>query len=157
MPASQAADLPPSAWAEPPSQPTSTLRGPTRSPQFVQSTATCRLTEIIKFLMSQLDYPSTTKFEDDLFIILKSLNFPYEINKSTLRSPNSPHIWPSYLALIHWMVQIASYTNHLLSNSRPFVENNSMHMYALDSYLNYIRGDDDAVEDLDREFIGKLE
>ncbi|KAI9176422.1 hypothetical protein LWI28_002577 [Acer negundo] len=114
------------------------------------------ITEIIKFLMSQLDYPSSTKFEDDLFIILKSLNCPYKINKSTLRSPNSPHNWPSYLALIHWMVQIASYTNHLLSNSRAFLENNSMYTYARDSYLNYIGGDDDAVEDLDREVIGKL-
>ncbi|TXG66601.1 hypothetical protein EZV62_007876 [Acer yangbiense] len=115
------------------------------------------ITEIIKFVMSQLDYPSTTKFEDDLFVILKSLNCPYKINKSTLRSPNSPHNWPSYLALIHWMVQIASFTNQLLSNSRAFVENNSVYMYALGSYLNYIGGDDDAVEDLDREFIGKLE
>ncbi|TXG53887.1 hypothetical protein EZV62_019143 [Acer yangbiense] len=114
------------------------------------------ITEIIKFLMSQLDYPSTTKFEDDLFIILKSLNCPYKINKSTLRSPNSPHNWPSYLALIHWMVQIASYTNHLLSNSGAFLENNSVYTYARDSYLNYIGGNDDAVEDLDREFIGKL-
>ncbi|KAL5787524.1 hypothetical protein ACOSP7_004473 [Xanthoceras sorbifolium] len=115
------------------------------------------ITDILKFLISQLDYPSTTKFEDDIFVLLKSLNCPYKINKSTLRSPNSPHNWPSYLALIHWMVQIASYNNHLLSNSRAFVENNSMYMYALDSYLNYIGGDDDAVEDLDREFIGKLE
>ncbi|KAK0601448.1 hypothetical protein LWI29_024370 [Acer saccharum] len=115
------------------------------------------ITEIIKFVMSQLDYPSTTKFEDDLFVILKSLNCPYKINKSTLRSPNSPHNWPSYLALIHWMVQIASFTNHLLSNWRAFVENNSVYMYALGSYLNYIGGDDDAAEDLDRVFIGKLE
>ena len=34
------------------------------------------ITEIIKFLMSQLDYPSTTIFEDDLFVILKFVNFP---------------------------------------------------------------------------------
>ncbi|KAK2664231.1 hypothetical protein Ddye_002805 [Dipteronia dyeriana] len=115
------------------------------------------ITEIIKFLMSQLDYPPTTRFEDDLFVLLKSLNCPYKINKSTLRSPNSPHNWPSYLALIHWMVQIASYTNNLLSNSRDFLENNSMYTYALDSYMNYISGDDDAVEEVDREFIRKLE
>lgn len=115
------------------------------------------ITEVIKFLISQLDYPSTTKFEEDLFIVLKALNCPIKINKSTLRSPNSPHNWPSYLALIHWLVQIPSYTNHLSNNSQASVENNSMYVYALDSYLNYIRGDDDAVEELDREFMGKLE
>ncbi|XP_044479095.1 kinetochore protein NDC80 homolog [Mangifera indica] len=113
--------------------------------------------EIIKFLVTKLDYPSTAKFEDDLFVILKSLNCPIKINKSTLRSPNSPHNWPSYLALIHWLVQIASYTNHLLNSSSSFAENNSMYLYALESYLNYIRGDDDSVEELDKEFIGKVE
>ncbi|TXG65282.1 hypothetical protein EZV62_006557 [Acer yangbiense] len=123
MPASPASDLPPSAWAEPPSSPTSTPRGPTRSLQFAQSTATLDVP-----LVPDPGLPihqSTTKFEDDLFVILKSVNFPYKINKSTLRPSNSPHNWPSYLALIHWMVQIASYTNQLLSNSRAFVEDNN--------------------------------
>ncbi|KAL9443903.1 hypothetical protein AB3S75_017140 [Citrus x aurantiifolia] len=59
------------------------------------------ITDVIKFLISQLDYPSTTKFEEDLFVVLKSLSCPFKINKSTLRSPNSPHNWPAYLALIH--------------------------------------------------------
>ncbi|KAK4835512.1 hypothetical protein QYF36_010791 [Acer negundo] len=107
--------------------------------------------------MSKLDYPSSPNFEDDLFIILKSINCPYKFNKSTLRSPNSPHNWPTYLALIHWMVQIASYTNHLLSNSRAILENNCVYKHARDSYLKYVEGDDDAVEVLDREFIGKME
>ncbi|XP_031277765.1 kinetochore protein NDC80 homolog [Pistacia vera] len=115
------------------------------------------IVDIIKFLISKLDYPSTAKFEDDLFVILKSLNCPFKINKSTLRSPNSPHNWPSYLALMHWLVQIASYNNHLSNNSGSFAENNSMYLYALESYLNYIRGDDDSVEELDKEFIGKVE
>lgn len=117
------------------------------------------ITEILKFLIAQLDYPmsSTTKLEDELFVILRCLNCPYKINKSTLRSPNSPHNWPSYLALIHWLVQIASYTDHLLNNYRNVVESNSTHVYALNSYLQYIDGDDDAVEELDREFVGKLE
>lgn len=115
------------------------------------------ITDVIKFLISQLDYPSTTKFEEDLFVVLKSLSCPFKINKSTLRSPNSPHNWPAYLALIHWLVQIASYNYHLTTNSKAFVENNSMYMYASDSYLNYIEGKDEDVDNIDKGFIEKLE
>lgn len=115
------------------------------------------ITDVIKFLISRLDYPSTTKFEEDLFVVLKSLSCPFKINKSTLRSPNSPHNWPAYLALIHWLVQIASYNYHLTTNSKAFVENNSMYMYASDSYLNYIEGKDGDVDNIDKGFIEKLE
>ncbi|KAH9801569.1 kinetochore protein NDC80-like [Citrus sinensis] len=115
------------------------------------------ITDVIKFLISRLDYPSTTKFEEDLFVVLKSLSCPFKINKSTLRSPNSPHNWPAYLALIHWLVQIASYNYHLTTNSKAFVENNSMYMYASDSYLNYIEGKDEDVDNIDKGFIEKLE
>ncbi|KAJ8754952.1 hypothetical protein K2173_015464 [Erythroxylum novogranatense] len=114
------------------------------------------ITETLHFVLHQLDYPST-KLEDDLFLLLKSLNCPFKVNKSTLRAPNTPHNWPSYLAVIHWLVQIAMYKEHLVANSRSFVESNNMFMYALDSYLNYIRGEDDAVDALDREFVEKLE
>ncbi|OAY44880.1 hypothetical protein MANES_07G012900v8 [Manihot esculenta] len=114
------------------------------------------ITEVLQFLLHQLDYPST-KLEDDLFIILKSLNCPFKVIKSTLRAPNTPHNWPSFLAVIHWLVQIAMYKEHLAANSRSHVENNGMLVYAFNSYLSYIRGDDDSVEALDREFMEKLE
>ena len=53
---------------------------------------------------------------------------------------------------MHWLVQIALYNDHLVSHcfDNTFV-------YALDSYLHYIRGDDDGMEAVDREFMGKLE
>ncbi|KAJ8755003.1 hypothetical protein K2173_015515 [Erythroxylum novogranatense] len=114
------------------------------------------ITETLHFVLHQLDYPST-KLEDDLFLLLKSLNCPFKVNKSTLRAPNTPYNWPSYLAVIHWLVQIAMYKEHLVANSKSFMESNNMFMYALDSYLNYIRGDDDAVDALYKEFVEKLE
>uniref|UniRef100_A0A2P2IXT5 Kinetochore protein NDC80 n=1 Tax=Rhizophora mucronata TaxID=61149 RepID=A0A2P2IXT5_RHIMU len=113
------------------------------------------IVETLQFLLHQLDYP-VTKLEEDLFIILKSLNCPFKVTKSNLRAPNTPHNWPSYLAVIHWLVQIAKYKEHLGANPRSVVENNDMLMYALDSYLSYIRGDDDQVDALDKEFLEKL-
>jgi kinetochore protein NDC80 len=48
------------------------------------------------------------------------------------------------------------YREDLAAKTGSLVENNSMFMYALDSYLNYIRGNDDSVLELDNEFMGKL-
>lgn len=117
------------------------------------------ISETLKFLLSSLDYPcdAASKWDDHLFFLLKSLNCPFKVSKSTLRAPNTPHNWPSVLALLHWLVQVALSFEHLSSNSRAFVESNSMTAYALDSYMHYIRGEDDLEEELDREFLGKLE
>lgn len=43
-----------------------------------------------------------------------------------------------------------------MAKTGSLAENNSMFMYALDSYLSYIRGNDDSVLELDNEFMGKL-
>ncbi|XP_050214817.1 kinetochore protein NDC80 homolog [Mercurialis annua] len=114
------------------------------------------ITDTLQFLLHQLDFP-VTKLEDDFFIILKSLNCPFKVNKSTLRAPNTPHNWPACLALIHWLVQICLYTEYSSVNSRGFVQSNSMFVYFLDTYLNFLQGDDDAVEAIDREYFEKLE
>ncbi|KAJ9687327.1 hypothetical protein PVL29_015993 [Vitis rotundifolia] len=111
------------------------------------------ISETLKFLISQLDFP-TTKLEDDLPILLKHLNCPIKLNKSALKAPGTPHAWPSLLGVMHWLVQIALYNDHLVSNLQCF---DNTFVYALDSYLHYIRGDDDGMEAVDREFMGKLE
>ncbi|KAI4299027.1 hypothetical protein L6164_032522 [Bauhinia variegata] len=114
--------------------------------------------ETLKFLMSRLDFP-TSKFVDDFPILLKSLNYPFKLNKSIFKAPAAPHQWPTVLALIHWLVHIATYNDHVSSsaNSTAFIENNVLYLYTLNSYLHYIRGDDDAMEELDRECKEKLE
>ncbi|XP_048437570.1 kinetochore protein NDC80 homolog [Pyrus x bretschneideri] len=115
------------------------------------------ITETLKFLLARLDYPSP-KLEDDLPLLLKFLKCPFKPNKSLLRNPTvNAHQWPTLLAVIHWIFQIVLYTDHLAADSRAFVENNAMSEYALESYLHYIHGNDDAVEALDRDFLDKLD
>ncbi|RVW78541.1 hypothetical protein CK203_049800 [Vitis vinifera] len=111
------------------------------------------ISETLKFLISQLDFP-TTKLEDDLPILLKHLNCPIKLNKPTLKAPGTPHAWSPLLGVMHWLVQIALYNDHLVSNLLCF---DNTFVYALVSYLHYIRGDDDGMEAVDREFMGKLE
>ncbi|CBI23882.3 unnamed protein product, partial [Vitis vinifera] len=58
------------------------------------------ISETLKFLISQLDFP-TTKLEDDLPILLKHLNCPIKLNKSALKAPGTPHAWPPLLGVMH--------------------------------------------------------
>ncbi|XVF45725.1 hypothetical protein PTKIN_Ptkin02bG0229500 [Pterospermum kingtungense] len=115
------------------------------------------LSHILTSLLSLIHFPCS-KLEDDLGFLLKSLNCPFKFNKSTLRAPNTPHNWPNWLAIVHWLVQLAVYNEHSSQNSTAyFPQNNSMTEYALESYTRFIRGEDDLVEVLDKEFIEKLE
>lgn len=64
------------------------------------------------------------------------------------------------LAVMHWLVQLADYTDHAASddNSGRFSFMKDVLMaYAVGSYLPYMRGDDEAVELLDKEFSDKME
>ncbi|XWS55201.1 hypothetical protein CRYUN_Cryun10bG0154300 [Craigia yunnanensis] len=115
------------------------------------------LSNILASLISLLDFPCS-KLEDDLGFLLKSLNCPFKFNKSTLRAPNTPHNWPNWLGIVHWLVQLATYNEHLSQNSTTsFAQNNSMTEYVLESYMRFIRGEDDLVDVLDKEFVEKLE
>ncbi|XP_015893657.3 kinetochore protein NDC80 homolog [Ziziphus jujuba] len=114
------------------------------------------ITQTLTFLMTRLDFPSP-KIED-LPLILKSLNYPFKLNKSILKSPGTPHQWPTFLAIIHWLFQVAVYNDHLSpENTMSFADSNPMQAYTLSSYSHFIRGDDDSVEELDREWLEKLE
>lgn len=54
-------------------------------------------------------------------------------------------------------MQVAVYNYNLANDSDSFVTSNDVNIYALNSYVQYIRGDDDAVEALDQEFLERLE
>lgn len=115
------------------------------------------ITETLKFLVARLDWPSP-KLEDDLPVILKSLKCPFKLNKSMIRNPTvNSHQWPNLLAVIHWLFQLVRYNDHLEENSQAFLDNNPVGHYTLQSYLHYIRGQDDEADEVDREFVGKFE
>ncbi|MBA0677097.1 hypothetical protein Goari_018519 [Gossypium aridum] len=115
------------------------------------------LSNILTSLLSMIDFPCS-KLEDDLSFLLKSLNCPFKFNKSTFRAPNSLHNWPNWLGILHWLVQLAIFNEHISQNSTSyFAQNNSMNEYALESYMRYIQGEDDILELLDKEFMEKVE
>ncbi|CAI0375710.1 unnamed protein product [Linum tenue] len=120
-----------------------------------QTPSSKQIKETLKFLLTNLGCP-VDKVEDDLLSILKVLGCPIKINGSTLRAPNTPHNFPSFLALMHWLVDIAACNEQLAKKSGRSLESD-MFTYAFDSYLNYMTGEDNEVEALDAEFTARLE
>ncbi|KAL5158384.1 Kinetochore protein NDC80 [Glycine soja] len=109
------------------------------------------LFETLKFLLTLLNFPSS-KLEDNLPLFLKCLNYLFKLNKSTLRSP-VPHLWPTFLTLIHCLDHITKFHIHLSSSPK---QNNSFYQYAINNYMHFIHNEDDTVEDLDRNIKDKL-
>lgn len=51
----------------------------------------------------------TGKFEDEFVLILKDLRYPFAdaLDKKWLAAPASMHSWPSLVAALHWMANLA--------------------------------------------------
>ncbi|CAH9084744.1 unnamed protein product [Cuscuta epithymum] len=111
------------------------------------------ITETVKFILSQFGVPTTKsqKIEDDFQALLKSLKCPIKLNRSVLRAPGTPHIWPNLLAVLHWLVQLLMYDDHQLNSSQNqlIVLENRMFRYFVQTYMHFIRGEDDEVKNLD--------
>ncbi|VFQ77101.1 unnamed protein product [Cuscuta campestris] len=108
------------------------------------------ITHTIRFILSEFGFPAQN-IEDEFYYLVKSLNCPVKYNKSALRAPGTPHFWPSLLAAIHWLVQLLMYNNHQSSSTQTqlTVPENRMFRYFLETYMHFIRADDDEVEKLD--------
>ncbi|KAF3632936.1 hypothetical protein BC332_32476 [Capsicum chinense] len=117
------------------------------------------ITETLKFILSRFGFSTveSNKLEDNLQVLLKSLNCPVKLNKSALRAPGTPHSWPSLLAVIHWLVQLCKFDDHRLNSGQPLAPENKELSYTIESYLQYFRGKDEEVDELDRQFMIELE
>ncbi|KAL6966510.1 hypothetical protein U1Q18_032289 [Sarracenia purpurea var. burkii] len=115
------------------------------------------VTAILNVILSGLDL-SSNNLEEDLFVVLKQLKCPIKLKKTDLQTPGTLHSWADVLAVIHWLVRIAMYKDHLNDSSQvqSVFEDNSTLIYAKNAYLHFIRGEDDSEDNLDLEFIEKL-
>ncbi|KAL4371040.1 hypothetical protein AHAS_Ahas06G0126000 [Arachis hypogaea] len=111
----------------------------------------------LTFLLGEIGY-RVSKLDDDLAPLLKSLKYLFVFKKFMLKSPAVPHQWPSFLALIHWLVLIASFDPFKSTSNTvlTLVQARLVHQYILNSYLNYIKGHYDVVEELELDFTDKL-
>ncbi|KAH9295529.1 hypothetical protein KI387_039117 [Taxus chinensis] len=109
--------------------------------------------EIIIFLFRELDPDLPLgKLEDDVPFLFKQYGYPFQINKSALYAAGSPHSWPALLAALAWLVQLLRYEEKA---EEEFVDQNFD--YVAESYNHFLKGDDDAAEALDNDFLLQVE
>ncbi|XP_077213190.1 kinetochore protein [Tasmannia lanceolata] len=117
------------------------------------------ITETLKFILFHLNFTETlnSKLEDELPIILRLLSCPYPLKPSLLKTPSTPHAWPHLLPIIHWLVEIARFSDHRSSDPPNFYsDGNDLLPYILQAYSHFIHGDDDSMTALDEMYIGNL-
>ncbi|KAL0848023.1 hypothetical protein Bca101_021270 [Brassica carinata] len=116
------------------------------------------ISETLVLVLSTVDFHcDSRRWDEDVVSFLRSVKCPLKLTKSALRAPNSPHNWPNVLAVISWLVQCSRFHQQLASNPTWDPDVNSMCSFGIRSYCHFIRGEDDAVNDLDSEFMSKLE
>lgn len=115
------------------------------------------ITEALRFILGRLDWP-LVDLDDDLPSLLRQLHCPIKLNRSALKAPGTPHAWPSLLSVLYWLVQLASVSDHLAVSASPQADQpNDLLLFVTRSYSLFISGEDDAVEDLDEEYLGKAQ
>ena len=135
------------------------------------------------FLLRKIDptfqkIPSR-KFEDEVVIAFKTMGYPFNISKTSLVAAGSPHIWPSLLLAISWLIErleLISATGisegdqgeGLISvgvAGQPFVTPEDLDLrterafllYIDLAYNKYLSGDDETYEALEEEFLDYFE
>lgn len=136
---------------------------------------------IVTFLLQRVDPtfndgPSSIKFEDEVTLAFKTLNYPFTISKTGLVAAGSPHTWPALLAALSWLVELLQYDEVLEGNmcedENDDLENEekmkdivndpekmvkrkekAFFSYLLEAYESFLCGDDDRYDQLEEQLI----
>ncbi|XP_009391371.3 kinetochore protein NDC80 homolog [Musa acuminata AAA Group] len=115
------------------------------------------ITEALRFILARMDWP-LDDLDDDLPALLRNLHCPLKLNRSALKAPGTPHAWPHLLSVLYWLIQLARVSDHLAASSSPQQDQpNDLLLFVTRSYSLFISGEDDAVEELDEEYLGKAQ
>ncbi|XP_042875199.1 kinetochore protein NDC80 homolog [Penaeus japonicus] len=70
---------------------------------------------IFGFIYRHLDgqYNLPSRFEEEIPRLLKLLEYPVQMPKSSFITVGSPHTWPSVLAMLAWLVDVVNLHNHI--------------------------------------------
>ncbi|KAL2915097.1 kinetochore-associated Ndc80 complex subunit ndc80 [Polyrhizophydium stewartii] len=128
----------------------------------LKSPASKDFADIFRFMYKLLE-PNHTfkgKLEEELLPLLKTLRYPFadQINKSQLYSIGSPHAWPTFLAILHWMMETINASPAQLALCCQMFANQSdlentddpdkkpeklFYDYVINAYVSFLQGTDD--------------
>ncbi|KAK3286775.1 hypothetical protein CYMTET_5686 [Cymbomonas tetramitiformis] len=101
-----------------------------------------------------------TKLEEEVPLLFKRANYPFQLSKSSLQSVGSPHTWPSLVLALAWVVELLNYeeqskqvgeTGFDVDGNRAFFD------YVSNSYTYFLAGDDASCNKIDEELAGSFE
>eukprot|EP00842_Homolaphlyctis_polyrhiza_P002313 jgi/Hompol1/3082/HPOL_001557-RA len=114
--------------------------------------------DTFKFLYSRLEpsHQFNSKIEDELLPVLKAIRYPFvdQINKSQLFSIGSPHGWPTFLGILHWLLETIiccqQFDDTDLFDMGPEFSQDSpleqvFQKYVTSTYNAFLQGDDNFV------------
>ncbi|KAI7879576.1 hypothetical protein K492DRAFT_237833 [Lichtheimia hyalospora FSU 10163] len=97
------------------------------------------------------------KFEDEYIDVLRSLRYPYcdQLNPRSLHSIGAPHLFPTFLSLLHWFVTMCKIYDHEMARTEkeeeeekegPTDMNDLFYAYTVTTYNEFMNGADDFTE-----------
>eukprot|EP00854_Cymbomonas_tetramitiformis_P004242 gene4242-5224_t len=97
-----------------------------------------------------------TKLEEEVPLLFKRANYPFQLSKSSLQSVGSPHTWPSLVLALAWVVELLNYEEQSkqgfdVDGNRAFFD------YVSNSYTYFLAGDDASCNKIDEELAGSFE
>ncbi|XP_077417839.1 kinetochore protein NDC80 homolog [Vanacampus margaritifer] len=149
-----------------------TERGYNVAPKSLQSPSTKEFVKIFDFIYRQMDpifeMPSS-KVEEEVPALLKSLRYPFVLSKCSMYSVGAPHTWPQALGALMWLIDNVKIHTNLSQQDLLFrdfsedgdniddsVEYNKLFMdYTATTYKKFMQGEDTYEAD-DEAFISEL-
>lgn len=144
----------------------------TLSAKTLQSPSTKEFVKVFEFVYRQLDLSfemPNSKVEEEVPAILKALNYPFVLSKSSMFSVGAPHTWPLALAALTWLIDQITITWYLSKQELLFSDfcededniedgaeyNKLVQDYTVEAYSKFMQGED-TFDDLDELFLSKL-
>jgi len=127
--------------------------------KFLRDPSIKEFTDIFKFLVAQLDpqLPVEGKMEDEVHLIMKRLKYPTEVNRSKLQAISGPNTWPQLLAVLDWLIVLIQCNEEVINpaalNMYDYAElpesdeNQIVQRSLMESYTQYLRGDDEEKDE----------
>eukprot|EP00808_Paulinella_micropora_P003330 g31616.t1 len=122
------------------------------SPKILSAPSTKDFRHMVTFLVQQIDPNfkfAPDKFEEEFKEILKIFCYPFGISKSSLAAVGTPHIWPTILGSVVWLVEFLLYEEELQkhqSGRDPLDMDNGDKMffeYCAQAYKDFLEGVDE--------------
>ncbi|KAM9821953.1 kinetochore protein NDC80 homolog [Syngnathus typhle] len=142
------------------------------APKILQSPSTKEFVKIFEFIYRQLDptfQMPTSKVEEEVPALLKSLRYPFVLSKSSLYSVGAPHTWPQALGALMWLIDCVKIHRNLnqqnllfsdfcedSDNTDDSADYNKLFLnYTATTYRKFMQEEDTYEED-DDAFISEL-